>query len=303
MLYVCFMQFMFFVLVFPFIVSAATLFVSGSSRNAILNEEFSVDIELTTLGELVNAVEGSIWYERDMLNLENIREDNSAIGLWVTRPERTEEGVVRFSGVIPGGSPSARTHILTLIFRSLKAGNTRVWLQDARAFLNDGRGTSVPLSFEEYRVSIREQIPDSLRVPERVASSTPLVAEDREPPIPFQPALGHDESVFEGKWFLSFSATDKMSGIEHYEIYEGPKIQKSEILVWQQVESPYLIIDQTLQSYIYIRAYDRAGNYRTEIVEPQKKESSSTLWIVGAVIVILGSVVWKYKKNLKLFIL
>lgn len=281
----------------PTALYAATLTASGLLRDAVIGEPFSVDIALITLGESVNAVESEVLYDRAVLYLEDIREDLSAIGLWLERPQRTEEGMVGFSGVIPGGSPSAKTHIITLVFKPLAAGNARIWFRNARAFLNDGAGTEVPLSFEEHRILILASVPDGLRA---IESKTEFVdlRTDRTPPDSFRPEIGKDESVFDGQWFVAFSANDKGSGVEYYEVFESRyKIQDTkyeDIDGWVRTESPHLLTDQELKSYIYIRAVDRAGNERVTIVEPQVR-TNWFVWIIGSLVLVILLIVWRYK--------
>ncbi|GAI25310.1 unnamed protein product, partial [marine sediment metagenome] len=62
---------------------------------------------------------------------------------------------------------------------------------------------------------------------------------DTTPPEASQLKIGKDPSIFEGKYFLSFVAQDKMSGVDYYEVKEGKRD-------WKRVESPYLLEDQSL---------------------------------------------------------
>lgn len=115
---------------------------------------------------------------------------------------------------------------------------------------------------------------------------------DATPPEEFEPQIGQDPAVFEGKYFLSFATTDKTSGADHYEIKEG----KGE---WRIGNSPYLLEDQSLRNKILVKAVDKAGNERiVEIIPPCKITWKDIIsWTILALII--GVVVWFLLKKLK----
>jgi len=69
---------------------------------------------------------------------------------------------------------------------------------------------------------------------------------------------------------LVFATQDKGSGIDGYAIHESPRI-KTRISTNELMEdeSPYLLKDQNLRSYIYVKAVDKAGNERIAMLEPR----------------------------------
>ncbi len=105
---------------------------------------------------------------------------------------------------------------------------------------------------------------------------------DITPPEPFEAKIGRDSSIYDNRYFIAFSTTDKTSGIDYYEIKEGK-------LDFQKAVSPYLLQDQKLSSKIIIRAFDKAGNVQESKIIPQKK--ISWLWIILGLLIILFSVI------------
>ncbi|OGZ17544.1 MAG: hypothetical protein A2Z78_02020 [Candidatus Nealsonbacteria bacterium RBG_13_36_15] len=110
---------------------------------------------------------------------------------------------------------------------------------------------------------------------------------DATPPEKFTIEIGQDPSVFEGKYFLGFSTTDKISGIDYYEVKEGKEDFK-------KAEIPYLLKDQSLKSRILVRAVDKAGNEQiSEIIPPKEVPSYFSLFsslvsiLFGLIIIIL----------------
>jgi hypothetical protein len=87
---------------------------------------------------------------------------------------------------------------------------------------------------------------------------------DKTPPEPFELAIAQDPTVFDGKYFLSFYTTDKISGIDYFEIKEGKEDFK-------RITSPYVLEDQALESKIIVKAVDKAGNERAAEFVPPKK--------------------------------
>lgn len=130
-----------------------------------------------------------------------------------------------------------------------------------------------------YYFSLRQQPPSedwSSKVTFRVMIDATL-------PSPFELEIGKDPTLFEGRYFLSFAATDKTSGLDHYEISETKRGRED---VWKIGTSPYLLEDQSLESIIRVRALDKAGNEQVaEFFPPEKPPffQMAILIVVGVV--------------------
>ncbi|MFH1451003.1 MAG: cohesin domain-containing protein [bacterium] len=128
---------------------------------------------------------------------------------------------------------------------------------------------------------------------------------DATPPEPFIPKIGKEKSVYEGKYFLSFSAEDKASGVDYYEVYESKKelFKKESSSGWKKVKSPYVLENQLLNGVIKVRAVDKAGNERiVEVVLPAKPFPYKTAGIIIFLLLILIVIIArrKVKKTVKL---
>ena len=77
-----------------------------------------------------------------------------------------------------------------------------------------------------------------------------------------------------------------------YKVAESPyKTDNYDSLSWQDAESPYLLGDQSLTDYIYVKATDKAGNERVEMVLPQSAGSPSlAFWII--IILLICLITW-----------
>ena len=54
---------------------------------------------------------------------------------------------------------------------------------------------------------------------------------------------------------------------------------------WARAKSPYILKDQSRKSYVYVRAIDKAGNERVEMVKPKKSTSWSEFWWIYVIII------------------
>jgi len=99
--------------------------------------------------------------------------------------------------------------------------------------------------------------------------------------------VSRDDSMFDGNYFLTFSTTDKTSGIAHYDVVEGLSLQ-------EDTTSPYALKDQTLKQSLVVRAFDKAGNSvdytvrGTSTIAELRSIKYIPYIIVGAVILLLG---------------
>ncbi|MBI2099628.1 hypothetical protein HYT45_04475 [Candidatus Uhrbacteria bacterium] len=239
---------------------AATLFLEGA-KTVGLNKPFEVMLILNAEGEFLNAYEGKITYPFGNLELKEIRDGNSFVNFWIERPKLPEKCdktcEVAFAGITPGGYSGSSGLVFSLIFVPAKAGVAEVGIKGTRVLRNDGAGTPATLSSKGLILNIKEgfEAPEAGEI------------KDNELPEPFTITLSRDPNIFDDKYFIVFAAQDKQSGIDRYEVQERRRRQPDSEL-WQKAESPYLLADQELQSYIFVRAIDKAGNERLSSLAP-----------------------------------
>jgi hypothetical protein len=241
---------------------------------------------LDTEGEIINALEGEILFPEELLELVEIRDGDSIINLWVERPSIELTGKVIFSGIIPTGftgvlSPYYEGYgpgkIFSLIFVSKKEGQGTVVLENGKVLLHDGLGTPANVKISNFQFSISKDVP----------GFEFEISKDIELPEPFLPEITEDQNIFDGKWFLVFVTQDKGSGIDHYEVQESRR-EKIENGKWITAESPYVLKDQKLKSWIYVKAVDKAGNERVGVVESRYPVKwYEVCWIWGIIILVI----------------
>jgi hypothetical protein len=243
----------------PLTGQAAELFFEPREINTTVNHTEEVEIFLNTGdSENINALEINVEYPSEFLKLKDWSNGNSIINLWIKEPENNNE-TFSFQGIIPGGYSEKGGLLMTLYFEGIKEGLAEIKIKNnSQILLNDGLGTPTENSFLPAIINIKfsEKEPPKLEFTEKT------------PPEPFTPIISHSDEIYDGNYFLVFSTQDKNSGIDYYEISEG----EEPFIIAQ---SPYLLRNQRLDEDIKIRAVDKAGNIRMEIIPVEKTEGKN----------------------------
>lgn len=276
---------------------AAEMYFSSDQEAPAQNQVFKVSLMLNTQEEEINALEGKVVFS-DNLELVQVREGETLVAFWLDQPRLADGGVV-FSGITPGGYrgfliPYSQEYqpgkIFDLIFKAKGLGSSQVNVSDGRVLLNDGQGTPAQLSVKPLDFMVSAATVEPLEIYE-------VYQEDKVAPEPFKPVISRDPALFEGQYFLAFTAQDKDSGIDHYQVLES-HFKKPWLKNWHKAQSPYLLKDQALKSYIYVKAIDKAGNEQLAVVQPQKPfKWYENLWIY--VIIITAMIIYFLSSFLK----
>jgi hypothetical protein len=246
-------------------VFAAELSFGAAEKQIQSDDEFEVSLTVNTVGELINAIEGVINFPAAILELKGIKSGGSIINFWVEKPEAKETGKIVFSGITPGGFKGDKGLIFSLNFKTKAEGEGILKITNYKTLLNDGLGTSASSTALDMKLVVSSQAPAQPKFLEKKDINAPEI---------FAPTIAHDPNIFDGQYFLVFASQDKGSGIDYYEIRETKEFVffGLEFLInknWIKTDSPYLLKDQSLKSYIYVKAVDKAGNQRIAKLHPQ----------------------------------
>ena len=277
--------------------AAQMFFESSSGQTNVANQPFEVILKIDPEDQNINALEGKIIVEGPG-KVITVNNGNSIINLWIEEPSfrsvvcANNNCSFSFSGIIPGGyqgslSPNWKGFkpgkVVSFVIRPEAIGVISLKLDNARVLLNDGQGTKAPLTVKSLNLIVAGAGTLS-------TSSADLFPKDLQAPARFKPEVVSDQNIFDGKWFLMFKTEDKDSGIDRYEILETRSGIITESAKWVIAQSPYLLKDQKLKSYIFVKAIDSAGNEQMEKVSPRNPLSwyeNYSVW--GIIILILFS--------------
>lgn len=225
-------------------------YVGNANNNAIA-------VYVNSNGVSINIVAGEISFAGPAaVNRLNI--GNSIVPLWVEEPHITDTGTIKFAGMMPGGFDDFSGLLFKIEFDTTSPGEGRLQVTAAQAFLHDGAGTPVATRGIDYTYTI---------MPAREGVTAATRVDDTTPPEEFVPQLVRDPNILSGKWSLVFSTQDKGSGVSWYAVQED-RYGRFRSTSWQRATSPYLLQDQELRSYIFVKAVDGAGNERVVWLKP-----------------------------------
>lgn len=277
----------------PSTAMASDFYFDSVSSEVTKGDVFIVKLKISTTDNAINAVDGSISFDKEKLEIKETSAGGSIFSLW---PDPVsffnDKGVLNFVGGVAGGFQSAEGEILKIIFLAKEEGKAGINLNTSSLlFLNDGKGTIVPYETKPLDLLILKRAEGS----ELKDEWQPFLTEDKTPPESFEIVIGSSPSVFGGNKFISFFTTDKETGVDYFEIKEGdgPFVKGN---------SPYELKDQSLRSKIEVKAVDKADNERVVVLKPAGvKNIYQKLLFWGIIILALvflclgGKLVWRRK--------
>ncbi len=289
-------------LLLPTATQAAILYFDPSTSEHKIGDTFIEGVRINLEpNENINLVNAFIKFPSDILQCLDISYGNSLLTIVPQTPiVNNQDGLINFSGGIPNGysghipGDSDLSNLLAKIIFKAKpdasVGGTIEFLNNSQVLLNDGHGTPTSVSYQSATINI-------MNTPQPAGKNQwqQELLNDKIPPEPFKIQLQKQSDLFNNKYFIVFSTIDKQTGIDHYEIQENRK-QKIENRNWKRGESPYVLEDQGLRSYIYVKAIDKAGNERIETIPPTKKLFS---WWIIILIIIAGTIIWRFIRKSK----
>lgn len=293
------------VLALPLWGEAATLYLNPAREDYRIGEKFILEIKVDT-DECINAAEILISYPTDKFTVVDFIESRSDLGLWLRPAEIYDNiGAITFIAGAPGGICSEEDILLGEILMEVDEINRetteriRFW-GTSKILLNDGQATSLDISRRSAYLNLYPE-----PVEERIDPMEDRIKEDEEPPKIFDLKIRRDPSIFNGKFFLIFSAEDRGSGIDYFEISEQKRLgfitaESEKWERWERAESPYILEDQRLRSIIKIRAVDKAGNETIEVIEPSYGAWDFVPWAGIVLFILLLIYILKKQKNKKI---
>lgn len=284
------------VLSFPLITQAALLRFSADQELLKHSAKAIVTLSLDSLGEKINALSGEIVILSGQARFSEIRDGDSIISAWIERPEINDNKII-FAGIIPGGfsgmysadSKMPQPGLLMKIgIESDAPQEVVLGVRNLQAY--SGEGDTAAISAEPEKFSIL------------FSSSTSEaglgLAEDASDPFFTHAAVTQLHNETKG-WFAIFSAEDRESGIDYFEIQETYN-SVPDASAWQKAASPHKLSDQHRRHAIFIKAVDRSGNEKIIKIEPVSLNPyEQWAWAMAFVLIVLiALVIVKRRRNI-----
>jgi hypothetical protein len=229
---------------------AATLTLVPSKTSVGVGEQFYVDLMLDTNSQSINTITGSITFPGDSVSFVREEDGKSMVNLWVEKP-KLEDNTISFAGVISNGfegviDPFNPSHmlpglIIRLVFEPKTPGDLNFSTSTFSLNLNDGLGTEIEAPSATDTITVGNY-DNKLKYVSKEEGSPELEA-----------YIVRDPNIYNNKYVLIFNATDKDTGIKSVKIKEG-------IRDWKEIQSPYLLLDQSRHSSITLEATSYSGS-------------------------------------------
>lgn len=129
----------------PVEAAGASLYLAPSTGTKLINSKFSVAVKVNTGGQVINASQGTISFDTNLLEAVGASKGGSIFTLWTVDPNFSNSaGTINFGGGVPqpGYSGTAGT-ICTVTFRAKKVGTAAVRFTSGAVLANDGKGTNI----------------------------------------------------------------------------------------------------------------------------------------------------------------
>lgn len=129
-----------------FALQGASLYLSPASGTFTVGSTFTVSVILDTNGHSINALEASLAFPADKLQVVSPTLGSSVISVWTNQPKfDNQNGTLSFQGGIPDpGIKTSSGVVATVTFRVKSVGQALVrFLDRSKVLLNDGLGTDV----------------------------------------------------------------------------------------------------------------------------------------------------------------
>jgi len=284
---------------------AAILYFEPAEAVYNFEESFVQEMRIDTEGQNINIADIKVSYPKDVLTAEDFSNANSILTLWPLVPVY-ENGILSFTGGVPVGYKGSDGLLGKIIFRvkpPAKDGGYDPsvrkeikFLPESKILLNDGAGTEAGVISQDAGFIVVEKFAEEIEDNWQREISLDDIA-----PEPFDVLISQDDSVYGGKYFITFSTVDNQTGIDHYEVFE---YRGNKSWVNKNAQTPYLLENQKLDGIIEVRALDKAGNETIgEVRLPEAKNSpgfsARTLWIIlaGAAVLLFIIFLFRFAKR------
>lgn len=268
---------------------AAKIYFETPTHTISAGDTVIVNVNIDPEGQSLNTVDGTIdlTLPSTIAKVSDLSVAHSVLTLWPRKPSLSDDGKsISFVGGIPDGFSTPST-LFQIIVTAKNTGTISFDAQNVLAYINDGKATLAPMMSDGLHMNVVPLAPGAHNIN---AWSDALTA-DITPPAPFTISAGKDPSLYDGKTFITFNAVDAESGIDHYEVTEGS---------YAPVRSgtTYVLRDQSSYERVFVSAYDKANNVRTETYRTSFRLSFTFVLIA---LLLIGLFVGLKKKKLFTF--
>ncbi len=238
-------------------VQAATLYLSPASGDFTVGGNFTVAVYVSSPDQAMNAVQGTVTFPLDKLEVVSLPKSASIVNLWVQNPRFSNKtGAVQFEGLAlnPGFTGSAGK-LLSITFRAKQTGRALLEIANSSVLANDGLGTNILTSVSGGKYTLLPKKTEPL-------APTPSTTPTSSLPLPAEPIAAPKITNYSPLVYLPREAL----------LIEGTAIPNTQIVLYLQKDSKSKIVT-------FETASDEKGKWQAFYQEGLEKGQ----WWVSAV--------------------
>jgi hypothetical protein len=125
------------------VAKAATLFLTSDAQQAAVGGTVSMDVRIQS-DQSVNATQGTLYYPKDIFDVEQVTRANSIFDIWLAEPSvNTSTGEISFLGGSTNAFSGSSMLVFTVTFRARGTGTGSVGFRNAAVTAGDGTGANI----------------------------------------------------------------------------------------------------------------------------------------------------------------
>lgn len=252
--------------------SAASIYIEKSLDKVKVGDTFILNVYLDTDDASVNGVDGNINFNGN-IDILDFNTAGSVLSLWPNKPSLNNNSIY-FTGGNPSSFFGKRNKLFSFAARARDIGQVNFSFKDVDTYIDDGKGSKISIIGKANGFNIDKSSNEPIN------QLSDIIVNDKKKPTDIKIELGRDDSVYDGKYFISFYATDNESGINRYEVKENN-------LPIVRATHDYVLEDQSLKGFVEIKAIDNAGNFTNKIIELNKYKKDNNFSKIFIAIIIL----------------
>lgn len=190
--------------IIPTRAAGATLYFAPSSGTYVIGGSFTVSVKVNSGGVDVNAAEGGISFDTNLLEVSGVSKGGSIFPFWTVSPSFSNSaGTINFGGGMPPPAYSGTAgHIISVTFKAKKAGKAAVRFASGAVLANDGKGTNILASMgsASYVISPKVTAPPPEKPTVETTQREETKIEEKEDVLEYNKPVIVSESHNENKW-------------------------------------------------------------------------------------------------------
>lgn len=176
-------------------VEAAMLYFSPATGSYNVGQNFSVEVYVSTPDQAMNAVQVTVNFPTENLEIVSISKLGTIANLWVQEPSYSNaDGTVSFAGVVTNpGFIGQKGKIFSATFKVKNQGQARIGFTNGSILANDGQGTQILDKISEALLTLTYKVTG----PTAQESTTPVEASG----VPLAPKISSPTHPDPNSWY------------------------------------------------------------------------------------------------------